>query len=173
MSGSTSLKSRPRRARGSRRRSSIHAPPTDAAAGTRDLVIGGAGEPKLELVRPVAAVDDVGVAVDQTRRDPAAVAVDGLGRLEAWRVGFGAGMAFNPVLLAAMAKAGTSRLVLASSMVVYGEGAYSCTAHGVAATPPPRRAFRDCPRPTTCGQPSARRRRPRSSPPHPKRSVTG
>jgi dTDP-L-rhamnose 4-epimerase len=44
------------------------------------------------------------------------------------------------VLLAAMAGAGASRLVLASSMVVYGEGAYSCAAHGTAATPPPRRA---------------------------------
>ena len=44
------------------------------------------------------------------------------------------------VLLAAMARAGAGRLVLASSMVVYGEGAYSCARHGVAATPPPRRA---------------------------------
>lgn len=34
------------------------------------------------------------------------------------------------VLLAAMAEAGVRRLVLASSMVVYGEGAYSCTRHG-------------------------------------------
>ena len=44
------------------------------------------------------------------------------------------------VLLAAMARAGASRLVLASSMVVYGEGAYSCAEHGLVATPPPRRA---------------------------------
>jgi dTDP-L-rhamnose 4-epimerase len=43
------------------------------------------------------------------------------------------------VLLAAMARAGVSGLVLASSMVVYGEGAYSCGEHGLAATPPPRR----------------------------------
>lgn len=34
------------------------------------------------------------------------------------------------VLLAAMYRAGVSRLVLASSMVVYGEGAYSCDTHG-------------------------------------------
>ena len=34
------------------------------------------------------------------------------------------------VLLAGMARAGTGRLVLASSMVVYGEGAYDCAAHG-------------------------------------------
>jgi dTDP-L-rhamnose 4-epimerase len=44
------------------------------------------------------------------------------------------------VLLAAMARAGLDRLVLASSMVVYGEGRYSCAEHGLAATPPPRRA---------------------------------
>ena len=49
------------------------------------------------------------------------------------------------VLLAAMGRAGVSRIVLASSMVVYGEGAYSCTVssctgHGLAATPPPRQA---------------------------------
>jgi dTDP-L-rhamnose 4-epimerase len=34
------------------------------------------------------------------------------------------------VLLAAMARAGVHRLVLASSMVVYGEGAYRCPRHG-------------------------------------------
>ncbi|MCW2890834.1 MAG: NAD-dependent epimerase/dehydratase family protein [Actinomycetia bacterium] len=44
------------------------------------------------------------------------------------------------VLLAAMARARSSRLVMASSMVVYGEGAYSCAGHGLAATPPPRQA---------------------------------
>ena len=41
-------------------------------------------------------------------------------------------------LLAAMARAGVSRLVQASSMVVYGEGRYVCPAHGVQA-PAPRR----------------------------------
>jgi dTDP-L-rhamnose 4-epimerase len=44
------------------------------------------------------------------------------------------------VLLAAMARAGAGGLVLASSMVVYGEGAYACAEHGLAQTPPPRRA---------------------------------
>ncbi|WP_306215744.1 NAD-dependent epimerase/dehydratase family protein [Actinoplanes sp. RD1] len=34
------------------------------------------------------------------------------------------------VLLAAMARTGVRRMVLASSMVVYGEGAYVCPAHG-------------------------------------------
>jgi len=41
------------------------------------------------------------------------------------------------VLLAAMARAGVDRLVLASSMVVYGEGRYSCAEHGDV-RPPPR-----------------------------------
>ena len=41
------------------------------------------------------------------------------------------------VLLAAMARAGIDRLVLASSMVVYGEGRYSCADHGDI-RPPPR-----------------------------------
>ncbi|XVQ10590.1 NAD-dependent epimerase/dehydratase family protein [Spirillospora sp. CA-255316] len=41
------------------------------------------------------------------------------------------------VLLAEMARAGVGGLVLASSMVVYGEGAYTCAAHG-AVRPGPR-----------------------------------
>ena len=63
------------------------------------------------------------------------------------------------VLLAAMAKAGVDRLVVASSMVVYGEGRYACEEHGVQ-TPGPRRLdaldagdFENhC---TTCGRPLA------------------
>jgi dTDP-L-rhamnose 4-epimerase len=43
------------------------------------------------------------------------------------------------VLLAAMHEAGVRRLVLASSMVVYGEGRYSCPVHGVV-RPGPRDA---------------------------------
>jgi dTDP-L-rhamnose 4-epimerase len=42
------------------------------------------------------------------------------------------------VLLAAMHAAGVHRLVLASSMVVYGEGRYTCAIHGVV-RPGPRR----------------------------------
>jgi dTDP-L-rhamnose 4-epimerase len=42
------------------------------------------------------------------------------------------------VLLAAMARSGVGRLVLASSMVVYGEGAYACPDHGPV-RPAPRR----------------------------------
>ncbi len=60
------------------------------------------------------------------------------------------------VLLAEMARQGVHRLVLASSMVVYGEGAYACPEHGQ--TRPSARAVADlaagrfeptCP---TCGQ---------------------
>ncbi|GAA2559259.1 NAD-dependent epimerase/dehydratase family protein [Winogradskya consettensis] len=45
------------------------------------------------------------------------------------------------VLLAGMARAGVRRLVLASSMVVYGEGAYACPGHG--AVRPPARDIAD------------------------------
>lgn len=45
------------------------------------------------------------------------------------------------VLLAAMAEAGLGRLVLGSSMVVYGEGRYRCSRHGVVRPGP--RAARD------------------------------
>jgi dTDP-L-rhamnose 4-epimerase len=63
------------------------------------------------------------------------------------------------VLLAEMARVGAHRLVLASSMVVYGEGAYACPADGP--TRPAARAVADlaagrfepaCP---TCGRPLA------------------
>lgn len=42
------------------------------------------------------------------------------------------------VLLAAMGATGVPRLVLASSMVVYGEGRYSCAEHGAVPAPPRR-----------------------------------
>ena len=44
------------------------------------------------------------------------------------------------VLLAAMHEAGVRRLVLASSMVVYGEGRYTCPRHGDRVPPPRSRA---------------------------------
>ncbi|MFC1414627.1 NAD-dependent epimerase/dehydratase family protein [Streptacidiphilus sp. N1-12] len=63
------------------------------------------------------------------------------------------------VLLAAMAGAGVDRLVLAGSMVVYGEGRYRCAAHGEVAPGPRRTADLDagrfeppCPH---CGAPLA------------------
>ncbi|GII81006.1 UDP-glucose 4-epimerase [Sphaerisporangium rufum] len=62
-------------------------------------------------------------------------------------------------LLAAMARAGTPRLVLASSVVVYGEGRYACPEHGEV-TPAPRRdedlrAGRFDPPCPSCGLPLA------------------
>jgi len=78
-------------------------------------------------------------------RDPAAcdMALEGVDAVVhlAATVGLGVDIADLPdyvshndlgtaVLLAAMARAGTRRLVLASSMVVYGEGAYTCADHG-------------------------------------------
>ncbi|MFI1995430.1 NAD-dependent epimerase/dehydratase family protein [Actinoplanes sp. NPDC020271] len=63
------------------------------------------------------------------------------------------------VLLAAMAETGVKRLVLASSMVVYGEGAYRCDRHG-SVRPAPRapedlQAGRFEPPCPVCGQPLA------------------
>lgn len=71
---------------------------------------------------------------------------------QAAKVGMGLDMADAPayastndvgtaVLLAQMANAGVHRLVLASSMVVYGEGHYECGTHG--AQPPPARSRTD------------------------------
>ena len=61
------------------------------------------------------------------------------------------------VLLAAVARAGIGRVVLASSMVVYGEGRYACAEHGVVRPGPRDRAALEqgefeppCP---TCGRP--------------------
>lgn len=51
----------------------------DAAAGAGDLLIGGARQPHLELRSAVADMDQMGMAVDQSRRDPAAFAIDRLG----------------------------------------------------------------------------------------------
>ncbi|MFI5797746.1 NAD-dependent epimerase/dehydratase family protein [Streptomyces sp. NPDC051677] len=63
------------------------------------------------------------------------------------------------VLLAGMAQAGVRRLVLASSMVVYGEGRYACSRHGVV-RPGPREvadleAGRFEPSCPECGEPLA------------------
>jgi dTDP-L-rhamnose 4-epimerase len=80
-------------------------------------------------------------------RDPAALdkALDGVDAVchLAAMVGLGVSVADLPVyadvnvtgtavLLAAMARKGVSRLVLSSSMVVYGEGSYACTSDGCA-----------------------------------------
>ncbi|MET9066785.1 NAD-dependent epimerase/dehydratase family protein [Streptosporangium sandarakinum] len=86
-------------------------------------------------------------------RDAGAVekALDGIDAVvhQAAKVGLGVDVSDLPdytsvnalgtaVLLAAMARRGVRRLVLASSMVVYGEGAYDCVSHG-RVRPGPRR----------------------------------
>ncbi|MFB9183664.1 NAD-dependent epimerase/dehydratase family protein [Dactylosporangium sucinum] len=99
--------------------------------------------------------DDV---VQADVRDPAAVAgalagVDVVVH-QAAMVGMGVDLADLPayvgcndlgtaVLLAGMARAAVGRLVLASSMVVYGEGAYACPRHGPVQPAPRRRADLD------------------------------
>jgi dTDP-L-rhamnose 4-epimerase len=72
------------------------------------------------------------------------------------------------VLLSAMATAGVPRLVTASSMVVYGEGGYTCADHGPV-RPPPRspedlRAGRFEPHCPGCGTPLAVREVDESAP---------
>ena len=52
----------------------------DAAAGARDLLIARALQAQLELMGAVAAIDEMGVAIDQARRDPAPAAIDRLAR---------------------------------------------------------------------------------------------
>jgi dTDP-L-rhamnose 4-epimerase len=87
---------------------------------------------------------------DQERVDDAVRAVDIVCH-QAAMVGLGLGVDFDDapayvgcndlgtaVLLAAMGRAGVGRLVLASSMVVYGEGRYTCPDHGLV-SPAPRR----------------------------------
>jgi dTDP-L-rhamnose 4-epimerase len=111
---------------------------------------------------------------DLRDRDTVRTALDGVDVVvhQAAMVGMGVDLADLPdyvgcndlgtaVLLAGMAHRGVARLVLASSMVVYGEGAYACAAHG-AVRPPPRtvadlaagRFEPPCPR---CGAPLAPR----------------
>ena len=51
----------------------------NAAACAGDLFIRGAGESELEFVRPIAPVNKVRVAIDQSGRNPAALAIDDAG----------------------------------------------------------------------------------------------
>jgi len=99
---------------------------------------------------PPPGTGDVDLVVGDVR-DPATVdrALTGMDAVchQAAMVGLGVDVQDMPdyaginvlgtsVLLAAMARAGTGRLVLASSMVVYGEGRYVCPEHGTVPAAP-------------------------------------
>ncbi len=98
--------------------------------------------PAVHNGRPADCVDDLVIG---DVRDPAAVdrALAGMDAVchQAAMVGLGVDLSDLPlysdvnvtgtaVLLEAMGRHGIGRLVFASSMVVYGEGAYDCAAHG-------------------------------------------
>lgn len=142
----------------------------------RVLVTGGAGFIGSHVVEALAARGHEPVVFD-VRDDPRADVRDAeaVGRAlagvdavchQAAMVGLGSGFADaveyvsrndlgTAVLLTAMAEQGVRRLVLAGSMVVYGEGRYSCGRHGVV-RPGPRtvadlEAGRFEPRCPSCG----------------------
>ncbi|MFH8342372.1 NAD-dependent epimerase/dehydratase family protein [Streptomyces sp. AM6-12] len=118
----------------------------------RVLVTGGAGFIGSHIVEALRARGHEPVVYD-VRADPGAdvrdaravtAALAGVDAVchQAAMVGLGNGVADAPeyvsrndlgtaVLLTAMAKAGVRHLVLAGSMVVYGEGRYTCPDHGV------------------------------------------
>ncbi|SNX62683.1 dTDP-L-rhamnose 4-epimerase [Streptomyces sp. TLI_55] len=118
----------------------------------RVLVTGGAGFIGSQVVAALSARGHEAVGYD-VRDDPGADVRDAEAVARALRgvdavchqaamVGLGNGVADaaeyvshndlgTAVLLAAMAEAGVRRLVLAGSMVVYGEGRYECPRHGV------------------------------------------
>ncbi len=99
------------------------------AAAAEDVVIGDVRDPAI-VARMLHGVDAVlhqaaMVGMGTSAYDlPAYVGCNDLG---------------TAVLLAEMTRAGVGRLVLASSMVVYGEGGYRCPEHG-RLRPPPRSA---------------------------------
>ena len=108
-------------------------------AGLEPLVL-DLGEPSLDVEHITGDVRDVDL-VERAVRDV------GLVCHQAAMVGLGVDLEDMPsytahndfgtaVLLRALARARPRRLVLASSMVVYGEGRYSCPEHGTIRVPP-------------------------------------
>ncbi|MDF3146890.1 NAD-dependent epimerase/dehydratase family protein, partial [Streptomyces sp. T21Q-yed] len=118
----------------------------------RVLVTGGAGFIGSHVVEALTAhghepvVYDVRAAPEADVRNPSTVrdALSGVDAVchQAAMVGLGVGFRDaaeyvsrndlgTAVLLTAMADTGVRRLVLAGSMVVYGEGRYACARHGV------------------------------------------
>src|SRR5690348_8315971 len=88
----------------------------------------GAGDLVVGDVRDPAAVDQALAGVDAVCHQAAMV---GLGvDLSDLPVYSDVNVTGTAVLLAAMGRHGIGRLVFASSMVVYGEGAYDCAVHG-------------------------------------------
>jgi dTDP-L-rhamnose 4-epimerase len=114
-----------------------------------------AGELVVGDVRDPAVVDEALAGVDAVCHQAAMV---GLGvDLSDLPVYADVNVTGTAVLLEAMGRHGIPRLVIASSMVVYGEGAYDCTTHG-RVRPAPRdpgdlAAGRFEPRCPRCGEP--------------------
>ena len=136
-----------------------------------DVRVLDAGSPKAHRDGPPGQVHGVPVTLGDVRdRQAVATALGGVDAVchQAAMVGLGVTLDDLPdyascndvgtaVLLAEMARAGVARLVLAGSMVVYGEGRYECPEHGRVAAPPrsvealQRRQFEpECGR---CGRP--------------------
>ncbi|MFE7379200.1 NAD-dependent epimerase/dehydratase family protein [Streptomyces zhihengii] len=158
----------------------------------RVLVTGGAGFIGSHIVGELIARGHDPVVYDLAEdgrdvRDPAAVrqALAGVDAVchQAAKVGLGTNFGDAPdyvsandlgtaVLLAAMADSAVRRLLLAGSMVVYGEGRYVCAAHDVV-RPGPRaegdlRAGRFEPRCPRCGADLAPRLVTEDAPPDPR-----
>lgn len=116
----------------------------------RALLGAGHGVRVLDLVDPTTALAGAEfVRGDVRDRDAVESALRGVDAVnhQAAKVGLGVDLDDMPdyasandvgtgVVLAAMARVGVRRLVLASSMVVYGEGRYRCPDHGTVPAPP-------------------------------------
>ena len=114
--------------------------PAVHAAGTRPRLPDGV-ELLVGDVREAATVDRALVGVDAVCHQAAMV---GLGvDVQDMPEYAGINEFGTAVLLAAMARADVGRLVLASSMVVYGEGRYECPVDGVVPAAPRRRTDLD------------------------------